>query len=183
MEQFPADYRGVAVDVGANNGEFESNTLLLEDAGWNVLCIEAAPRYAIPLSLCRKKFALCAVDGSGGDWASFYAGGSPTPSEQMLVPRRGATTCPHQNIIRVPLLTLDMVLHIFGYTCIDVLSMDIEGGELDALRGFDIERWDPKVIVCEDLENENLLLEYLEPFGFRFDGTRQFDRCFVRKDV
>ena len=56
--QFPEGYIGTAIDVGANNGEFESNTILLEDAGWDVLCVEADPRYALPLKLNRRQLPL-----------------------------------------------------------------------------------------------------------------------------
>lgn len=181
LEQFPEGYKGIALDVGANNGEFESNTLLLEDKGWDVLCIEADPRFRLPLILSRKSFLLCAINGTGGDWATFHAGDSPTASEQMLVPRRGTTSLlPRQ--LRVPVMTLDIVLHMFGFERLDVLSMDIEGGELDALQGINLNKWTPKVIVCEDLDNELLLAEYLTPYGYKFAGTRQYDRCFVRGD-
>ena len=38
------------------------------------------------------------------------------------------------------------------------------------------------VHVCEDLENEKLLSDYLAPFGYEFKTRLQFDCCFVRGD-
>ena len=33
---------------------------------------------------------------------------------------------------------------------IDLLSVDVEGHELDVLRGFDFVRWQPRLILLED---------------------------------
>jgi FkbM family methyltransferase len=174
--QFPDDYLGWAVDAGAGDGVFQSNTMLLEDRGWNVMCIEADYRNAHRLKNARRFFAMCAINDTGGEWATFHVAELPSPSEQSLKPRYQTLT--HQ--LKVPTMTLDQLLHIFDFPQLDVLCMDIEGGEMDALKGIDLKKWTPKVIVAEDWYGRDWLDVYLEPFGYRFVQQLEFDRCFLR---
>lgn len=51
--------------------------------------------------------------------------------------------------IQVETITLNDLLAQNGVTEIDFLSMDIEGGELSALKGFDIERFRPELVCIE----------------------------------
>jgi FkbM family methyltransferase len=56
-----------------------------------------------------------------------------------------------QTVIEVPVKTLDNVLEDAGTpTGFDFLSIDVEGHELEVLRGFDIARWHPRLILLED---------------------------------
>lgn len=55
-----------------------------------------------------------------------------------------------KKVINVPTRTLDRILEQAGSpAAFDFLSMDVEGPEIDALRGFDIARWQPKLILIE----------------------------------
>ena len=51
--------------------------------------------------------------------------------------------------LQVPSTTLNDLLTREGVKKIDLLAMDIEGNELKALRGFDLERFRPELIVSE----------------------------------
>ena len=53
--------------------------------------------------------------------------------------------------IDVPIKTLDEVLTDVGAPSpIDFLSIDVEGHEREAVRGFDFERWRPRLVLIED---------------------------------
>jgi hypothetical protein len=53
--------------------------------------------------------------------------------------------------IEVPVRTLDSLLDdAKAPKPIDLLSIDVEGHELDVLRGFDFARWQPRLILLED---------------------------------
>ena len=54
-------------------------------------------------------------------------------------------------VIEVPVRTLDSVLD-GGRSAepIDFLSIDVEGHEIEVLRGFDFARWQPRLILVED---------------------------------
>ena len=51
--------------------------------------------------------------------------------------------------IEVPAGTLNEILDAAGISRIDLLSLDIEGHEIAALRGLDLERFQPELIVSE----------------------------------
>ena len=45
LKQFPEGFRGYAVEIGALDGQYISNTWLLEQNGWTCLCIEPNPTH------------------------------------------------------------------------------------------------------------------------------------------
>jgi hypothetical protein len=54
-------------------------------------------------------------------------------------------------VIMVPTRTLDGILEEAEAPMpIDLLSVDVEGHEIDVLRGFDFMRWQPRLILVED---------------------------------
>jgi hypothetical protein len=63
-------------------------------------------------------------------------------------------------------------------TKIDFLSLDIEGAELAALRGLDIEKYKPR-LVCVEIQKElsDAIYHYFEEHGYRqIEAYRPFDR-------
>lgn len=51
---------------------------------------------------------------------------------------------------RVEAVTLDSILQQHGVEKVDFISIDVEGGELDVLRGFNLKRYRPGLILIED---------------------------------
>lgn len=177
-EQFPEGFQGYCIDVGAHDGHLLSNTLALEEVGWIVMCIEANPACIPLLRGRRKRFMCCAVDREPKEWETFHLSGGDGSAYSSLRPRMGT-----KREIKVPVLTLDQVIHIAGFPDLDVLSIDIEGTELDALKGFDIDRWRPKVIVAEcwpDTDAAPQMAEYLKQFGYEDMKLMEHDHGFVR---
>ena len=69
--------------------------------------------------------------------------------------------------IQVQEITLDALLDREGVKQIDFLSMDIELAEPAALRGFDIQRFAPKLVCIEDLPQVHEFIEdYFEKHGY-----------------
>ena len=145
LAQFPDGFKGVAVDVGACDGVLLSNTHLLEQRGWQVYCIEPNPHWEGGLKANNKRYLLVACAERNEDNVPFHVC-SPPESYSSLI-NHGRT--PYTGIT-VPVRTLDWCLNEFGVTHMDVLSIDVEGSELDVLAGFDIGKWRPKVIVIEN---------------------------------
>jgi len=61
---------------------------------------------------------------------------------------------------------------------IDFLSMDIEGAELSALHGFDIDKYKPR-LVCIEIQKElgDKIREYFVQHGYRqVEEYRPFDQ-------
>ena len=62
---------------------------------------------------------------------------------------------------------------------IDIVSLDIEGGELNCLYGFDLEKYKPKVLVIEDAFNNKILDEYMFKFGYKLDKHISYNKYYV----
>jgi hypothetical protein len=78
---------------------------------------------------------------------------------------------------KIRTITLNKLLEANRVAKIDFLSMDIEGGELAALNGFDIEKYKPRLICIEfQKEQESQLLAYFAQHGYeRIDAYLPFD--------
>ena len=58
---------------------------------------------------------------------------------------------------------------------IDLVSMDIEGAELQALAGFDVRKFGPELVCIESsVENRSALLEYFDENGY--ERITDYDR-------
>ena len=73
-----------------------------------------------------------------------------------------------ERVINVPIRTLDSILAEAGSpTKFDFLSIDMEGPEIEVLRGFDIARWQPRLILLEDHVADLSKHRYLTAAGYR----------------
>lgn len=154
---------GFFVEVGAFDGYCWSNTLTLIEAGWRGIMVEADPaNYAALLTHhgANKKLQLigCAIGRTEG-MAKLYRGGSTstifkdTLSHYHNYPPLASTGLSEENYLDAPVWTMDVLLS----TCncpqrYDVFVLDIEGGEIDALASYDIERWRPTLAIVETHE-------------------------------
>ncbi len=68
---------------------------------------------------------------------------SATPDRERIAREGGRT-----RVVDVPLRTLDDILGELA-TPIDFVSIDVEGAELDVLNGFDLARFQPRMLVIE----------------------------------
>jgi len=70
--------------------------------------------------------------------------------------------------IRVKVRTLDTILatHRPDLEAVDLLVVDVEGWELNVMRGFSSERYRPKVVVLENLFDEQAYIQYMRSIGY-----------------
>lgn len=86
--------------------------------------------------------------------------------------------------ITVPQKTLNTIIQteIQNLTKIDIISLDIEGGELNCLYGLDLEKYNPYVLVIENITNDLTIKNYLETFGYKLDKQIQYNQFYLSKD-
>ena len=153
---FGAKDSGFFVEVGAYDGVNLSNTYHFEQAGWTGVLVEPDPVMAERCRQCRPRSMVyqCAVAGpeSRGETAFFQVAGGEAYSTTSLTPAH-RQRLEHVGLkwreVRVAVRTLDSILEEVLPPCIDFVSIDVEGGELAVLRGFDIRRWKPAVVIVE----------------------------------
>jgi FkbM family methyltransferase len=174
---FPQDYKGVCIDVGAVDGILMSNTKHFEDNGWFCICAEANPEMYEDLKINRMatvhcavgsqdklevEFTVCHLKGQGGNETAVSA---VTIDERLL--QQHDFLNPVLYKVNVPMKTLDTILKSYpALDKIDYISIDTEGTELEVLKGFDIAKWMPKLMVIENNFNDPQIEEYLTTFGY-----------------
>ena len=173
LKQFPDGYTGTALEAGAFDGRFLSNTLRLEEKGWRCICVEPNPRFRGILSKNRQ-FALHAALG-----AEFKD--SAKVIEDRLVYANTRCRVDFDAPGEVLVLTLDQCIRLAGFDSLDVLSLDTDGAEEQILAGFDPKRWDTKVLVIEiDGGPEDPAHLWALDNGFRLERTIVENNCYLR---
>ena len=134
---FPAVGHGYFVDVGSSHGTIGSNSRALEERGWTGVCIDPFPIY-MEGRTC--KMFKEVVFSKPGLLMTFHAAGGLGGVDDTL--GKWNTTAAGAATVGVRTVTLDDILTRAGApTFIHYISLDIEGAELEALRGFPFDRY------------------------------------------
>jgi FkbM family methyltransferase len=181
-ELFQSTVEGSCVEVGANNGVDDSTTLFFEELGWKCILVEPNPDLCKEIRRKRRSTLFeCAISSKRGEAVLYVAGGadrshgmstiSDSQEDHDRIKSYGFDCVP----VKVKVRTLDEILEETGIDCdIDFMSIDVEGLELEVLKGLSIEKWKPKIILVEDNSNfENKdVRNYLKQHEYvRFDRT------------
>jgi FkbM family methyltransferase len=143
------------VEVGAQHPTHLSPTIALNMLGWRGILVEPDPYYAALLRDIRPgdrvveagagsepgELVLSRFESTG--LSSFSAEYVEIAAERGLQPSGTAT---------VPIVTVDAILSEAGATEVHFLSVDVEGWELEVLRGVALEKWRPWVMSVEAIE-------------------------------
>ncbi len=183
---------GFFIEVGAFDGYHYSVTYALEAMGWNGLLIEALPG---PFEKCseRRKHARVVNSALGRRGASGttkfvsvkdqYGGmlsfaQAESDHSRIIARSKVATTT-----IEVPLTSMDALLADHSGP-VDVAVIDVEGGELDVLDGFNLDKYKPRLLILEDNEMgaNPALGNWMSTKPYVFAGWLAVNRLYVRAD-
>jgi FkbM family methyltransferase len=161
---------GVFLDVGCWHPIQDSNTYYLEEhLQWSGIGVDALPEMAPKWKRRRpgSRFLNYIVTDREGTREPFFRV-KLTDISAVTKPERGPGGGPVESEeIQVPTITLTTLLERNGVAKIDFMSMDIEGSELPALRGFDIERFAPALVCIEaKVKNREAILQYFADHGY-----------------
>lgn len=150
VRTFFNDKPGFFVEVGASHPIEGSQSWHLEQRGWCGILVEPLPKVAERLRELRsaKVFAAaCSSPKNAGQLLPFHVAG-PLSSLDRDAMAPGSSP---EEVIQVPVTTLDDILADGGAPQpLDFLSVDVEGHEIEVLRGFNFARWQPRLILLED---------------------------------
>jgi hypothetical protein len=159
--------KGYFVDLAANDAKDFSNTLALERAGWDGLCIEPNPAYWYGLSHRKCKVAGALVGATKQQVSVKFRGvygGIIGKLDEKLANRKKEPDSPVQQRYTAPLLELlqnFQVPHV-----IDYLSLDVEGAEHMIMKDFPFEEYAIRIMTVERPSKQ--LRQLLESKGFVF---------------
>jgi FkbM family methyltransferase len=164
---FPGAAAGVFLDVGAAGPDFLSVSRLYRQLGWRVIAIEPNPLFCEAHRAAGHdvlQYACADRDEDGVEFevvdshGAVYEGG-PVSFESMsslaIKPRYRALRDEHLDVrrITVNVRRLDTILaeHAPDVDRLDVVSVDVEGWELEVLDGLSFDRFQPSVVIVENL--------------------------------
>ena len=160
---------GMFVDVGANHYKNASKTYYLETRlGWSGLAIEPQREFGADYAKFRprtKFWPLFVSDVSNENARLYVLKEQPmgASSDKEFVEQFGQP----DEVRDVPTITLNDLLDREGIRNIDLLSMDIELHEPQALKGFDIDRFKPALVCVEGLlPVRQRILDYFAEHGY-----------------
>ncbi len=162
---------GFFVDVGSYHWERVSTTAFLEKhLGWSGIAIDAQERFRKGYAKYRPRtqfFSYFVTDHSGTEETLFLADGISSADGDWHKQFPGLEKF-EPKAVSIPTITLNELLEAAGISRINFLSMDIEGGEADALAGFDIEKYRPDLVCIEVTgANAKTVEAYFEEHGYR----------------
>lgn len=167
---------GYACDVGANNGTLLSNTLLAEERGWTVLCVEGNPEMEERLRATRKLVEVCAASDFVSESEDFWVNETcPASGSSLIVHNSNAN-----RLLKARVDTVDNMLTKHNFPRLDLLSVDVERSEMGVLRGANLDKWKPKMIIVETFweSDENRITKFLESFDYKRKDKTNVDSLF-----
>lgn len=189
---------GFFIEVGANNGFSESNTYYLERfRNWKGILIEPIPHLYQECVKERPKSTVfnCALVSSDypeqevemmyGHLMSMVRGAFDSEQvEAERVAKAGRKLGFTPYTIKVPARTLTSILDEANVSEIDFFSLDVEGFELNALKGLDFGKYRPKYMLIECLNEESFqeIEAYIANYYNLFERASQVDYLFKSKD-
>ncbi len=149
-------FSGVYVDIGAHDPLAWSNTKKLAELGWWELDIDPMPGTAAKFKRYRPR-DIClevAIDIGGGKEKLNYWMFEQEPRWNCLAPSEPVNTRDGQTFrpsrcIEVPTITIAEALLRAGLPRVDLVNLDIEGGEEHILRHWPWDRFAPTAICVE----------------------------------
>jgi FkbM family methyltransferase len=182
---------GFYIDVGANDPELHSVTKAFYDAGWHGINIEPMPSYAQPFVEQRPRDINlnCAAGAASGEIVLYEVpsmNGWASTDPEVAAAHRAEGYEVVEN--RVPLRTLSDICaeHVKGE--IHFLKIDVEGFEGEVLKGMDLQRWRPWVLVIEATlpgsreTNHEQWEGLVTPHGYRFVWFDGLNRYYVAQE-
>ena len=171
---------GLYIEAGANNGIVGSNTLYLEkELNWRGILIEpsknafdncvqyrSSNNIFINAALVSDESINSVVGDFNGDHMSSIKG--------------ERTGCNLDSMVEVKATTLTKILNESNFAKdIDFFSLDVEGHELETLKGIDLNKYCFKFLLIEVNKRNYLLsdiLSYLEPYNYSlFDNVTKYN--------
>jgi FkbM family methyltransferase len=166
FRMFPNVNNGFFLDVGSGHGTIGSNTKALEELGWRGICVDPFPTHMEDRT-CRMEKAV--VSSSSGQIVKFHThSGLGGMADTLGKWKAEAEKSP---VVELQTTTLgELLARDNAPTFIHFLSVDIEGAELEALKGIPFDRYRFGAMAIEHNEEEpkrTEILKFLEARGYQ----------------
>ena len=199
-DYFPNNYKGIFFDIGAYDPIKISNSYHFELNGWDTYCFEANPNLISNLKACRKnvfnyaisdtdkdsiKFNIVYQNENNQNWNKVASFSSINLSYFSMDCYKDFLNKKQYRVkqIEVEQRNLNSILsnELKNVNKIDVLEIDIEGGEFNCLKGLDLNKYSPSVILLENMDNNKEISNYLRKFNYTLDQKYHFNEFYIKQ--
>ena len=144
------------LDIGANHPISGSNTYIFYETGSTGVCVEADPSLFDELAKVRKNDKCLNVgvtfdDRREADFYVFPLAGLNTLSKEEAEYREKHGSYKVEKVIKIPLMTINEVIEENFDKTPDLISVDVEGLDLEILQSLDFDKYRPLVICTETI--------------------------------
>jgi FkbM family methyltransferase len=162
---------GVFVDIGAYDGEVDSNSLFFENLGWTGFCIEPNPEIFNQLKTIRKCKCFPYAISNENKTAQFFQikKGGPNVLSGLVdefsqkaiyrINEYNLEDTQQYDYIDVECRTFDSLINVYD---IDFLSLDTEGNELKILQSIDFTKYNIDVITVENNDYDDKFINFFK---------------------
>jgi FkbM family methyltransferase len=163
---FPNKKNGIMAEIGAALPEHISTSKAFRDLGWRCICVEPNPYYADLHRKAGNEIYEFALSNESGDNIEFEIWKTPggTENDAMSyscvkgkyghIPPEAWT--PWKKDILVKVITFNELLESLNLNHIDFVSIDVEGSEIDVMKGFDVKKYQPQIVLLENLDHSDV---------------------------
>ena len=176
---------GVMVEVGSAGPDFLSQSKPFRDIGWRCICIDPNPKFT---KMHRD------VGNEIYEYACSYEDKNNVDFEIVTQPINGITYESFSSLqiserlaltgyfngkkdlsidtIKVNVRKLDTILEEANVSKVNYVIVDVEGWELNVMKGFTTSKYQPKIIVLENAFSDTYqeFNNYMSNFGYEFDS-------------
>ena len=177
-KMFPGVTNGHFLDVGSGHGTIGSNTKALEELGWTGICVDPFPTHMEGRTCQMIKEVVSSVSGQTVRFHTHAGLGGI--ADTLGKWKEEASKSPAVELTTVTLA--EILGRVKAPTFIHFLSLDIEGAELDALRGIGLDNYRFGAMAIEHNEEEPKrtdIINYLRRFGYERVHTYRQDDFFA----
>jgi FkbM family methyltransferase len=177
-KMFPGVTDGYFLDVGSGHGTIGSNTKALEERGWTGICVDPFPTHMEGRTCLMIKEV---VSSESGKTVKFHThAGLGGIADTLGKWKEEASKSPAVELTTVTLA--EILERAKAPPFIHFLSLDIEGAELDALRGIGLDQYRFGAMAIEHNEEEPKrtdIINYLRKHGYERVHTYRQDDFFA----
>lgn len=188
------ELKGIMVEVGAATPQFLSMSEHFRLNGWRCLCVEPNPKYVEMHRNLGHEIAACACGSEDKDHQDFeivhqpgdYAKNQINDHSFSALKVKDAYIAKHPEFhnhhvqqIKVNVRKLDSILGTYGIDRLSFLSVDVEGWELEVMRGFSIQKFKPRVILLENYLHASDYVDYMRNEGYTLRQKIHYNYIFT----
>ena len=199
---FPEKCEGVLIEVGAARPDYLSIGASYRERGWTVIAIEPNPDFCDMHRALGHEVLQYACSDQDKDGVDFYVvaskdaeylGGRVSFESFSSLGIKGGFAEDLQKTrsdreiktIKVNVRKLDTILqeHYPGITAIDLLAIDVEGWELDVMRGLSTKKYRPRIVILENLFRSRSYRTFMKRNGYTLWKRLKPNEVYIRSDI